>query len=141
MVKSYLLYTHCLVIVKVKEMEKNIKCFFFIYIIFMFLVKSCYFCDCRICEVIYGRGHVGWIIVVVGFRFWIVIRIRFVGRISLWGREISWMLPMKLLQVWAVSVRMWRIWTSCTLWFLNWGKVSSVWIFVAAWFCMWKIWQ
>lgn len=29
MVKSYLLYTHCLVIVKVKEMEKNIKCFFF----------------------------------------------------------------------------------------------------------------
>lgn len=32
MVKSFLLYTHCLVIVKVKEMEKNIKCLY-IYII------------------------------------------------------------------------------------------------------------
>jgi len=86
-------------------------------------------CDCRIFEVIYGWGHAGWIIVVVAFRFWIAIRIRLVGRISLWCREISRMFPMKFLWVWVVFVGMWRIWTSCTLWFLNWGKVISVWIF------------
>jgi hypothetical protein len=38
MVKSFLLYTHCLVIVKVKEMEKNIKCFFFFIYIYNFYV-------------------------------------------------------------------------------------------------------
>jgi hypothetical protein len=36
MVKSFLLYTHCLVIVKVKEMEKNIKCFIYIYNFYVF---------------------------------------------------------------------------------------------------------